>query len=97
MPLFRLAQESLYNAAKHSNAEKVTVVLDRLEAQLLLEIIDNGVGFDPTTTIRYPADRLGLGLTSMQERAELSGGTLKIISEPGEGTTIRVTWTLPND
>jgi len=97
VPLFRLAQESLYNAAKHSRANKVTVAIDRSRGQLSLKVIDNGVGFDPTTTIRYPADRLGLGLTSMQERAELSGGTLKISSEQGKGTTIHAIWTLPND
>jgi len=73
------------------------VAIDRSRGQLSLKVIDNGVGFDPTTTIRYPADRLGLGLTSMQERAELSGGTLKISSEQGKGTTIHAIWTLPND
>lgn len=95
--VFRLAQEALYNAAKHSEAGIVTVVLDYIGCSLYLEVIDNGIGFDPTTTIRYPDKRLGLGLTSMRERAEMSGGAMDIISLPGHGTTIRATWTLPTD
>lgn len=93
--VFRLAQEALYNAARHSQGDEVTVVLDYLGCQLFLEVIDNGVGFDPNTTIRYPDKRLGLGLTSMKERAEMSGGIMEIDSYPGRGTTIRTVWQLP--
>jgi len=92
--VFRLAQEALYNAAKHSQADSVTVVLDRQSRQLILEVIDNGVGFDPLTTIRYPDKRLGLGLTSMRERAEMSDGIMKIDSTLGQGTAIQISWEL---
>jgi len=95
--VFRLAQEALYNAAKHSRANTVTVVLGRFGCRLILEVIDNGVGFDPRTTIRYPDTRLGLGLTSMRERAEMSDGTMEIDSAPNRGTTIRVLWLLRTD
>ena len=95
--VFRLAQEALYNAAKHSQADSITVVLDRLGCNLFLEVIDDGIGFNPAKTIRYPDKRLGLGLTSMHERAEMSDGFMKIESRPGRGTTIRVVWKLPTD
>ena len=95
--VFRLAQEALYNAAKHSQADSITVVLDRLGCNLFLEVIDDGIGFNPAKTIRYPDKRLGLGLTSMHERAEMSDGFMKIESRLGRGTTIRVVWKLPTD
>lgn len=92
--VFRLAQEALYNAARHSMGDQVTVILDLLGGRLYLEVVDNGIGFDPTKIIRYPDKRLGLGLTSMRERAEMSGGTMEVDSYPGAGTTIRVVWDL---
>jgi len=95
--VFRLAQEALYNAAKHSHGDEVTVILDYLGSHLFLEIIDNGIGFDPNKTIRYPDKRLGLGLTSMRERAEMSGGVMEIDSTPGRGTIIRSIWRLPQE
>ncbi len=92
--IFRLALEALHNAGKHSKASSVTVVLDYLGDQLFLEVTDEGVGFDPNVVLRYPATRLGLGLTSMRERAEMSGGIMKIDSELGRGTIIRFRWQL---
>lgn len=92
--VFRLAQESLYNVARHSLGDQVTVIIDLLGSRLYLEVVDNGIGFDPTKIIRYPDKRLGLGLTSMRERAAMSGGTMEIDSYPGAGTTIRVVWDL---
>lgn len=72
--IFRLALEAMYNVGNHSKANVVTMVLDYLGSQLFLEIIDDGIGFDPTEVLHYPDTRLGLGLTSMRERAELFGG-----------------------
>ena len=83
--LYRIAQEALTNAARHSRASRVDVILERRDAQVVLIIEDNGVGFDPTRT---PADRLGFGLVGMQERAALVGAQLQIESAPGEGTTV---------
>lgn len=92
VPLFRISQEALYNAGKHSHATQVAISLHRNGDALVLEIKDDGVGFDPTSVLRYPDSRLGLGLTSMRERAEMSGGALDIMSENDGGTTIRCVW-----
>lgn len=92
--VFRLAQEALYNAGKHSQADTITLVLDGTESSLSLEIVDDGVGFEPDEVLKYPDNRLGLGLTSMRERAEVSGGVMEIESASGSGTTIRCVWTM---
>lgn len=83
---YRIAQEALNNAIKHAAATSVTVRLRSKAGQAVLEIIDNGRGFDLQT-----ADQSGgMGLVSMRERAERLRGTLVVLSEPGAGTTIRV-------
>lgn len=92
--VFRVAQEALHNAAKHSSADRVIVRLDEIDSRLSLEILDNGIGFAIEETIRYPDKRLGLGLTSMRERTELSQGSFEVESTPGYGTTIRAIWPL---
>lgn len=86
--LFRIAQESLHNVAKHSSAKLVTVTLTGQDTGgLRMAIMDDGCGFDVERTIPKP----GLGLLSMEERARLIGGTISIRSIPGEGTTVSVT------
>jgi signal transduction histidine kinase len=82
--LHRIAQEVLHNAAKHARAAAVTLRLARGAAGLVLEIGDDGVGFDPTDP--FPGH---LGLRSMRERAERLGGTLVIESAPGQGARVR--------
>ena len=85
--VLRVAQEALQNASKHARASRVKVRLHELDGRLLLEVEDDGVGFDPGG----PAVRArSLGLTSMEERAQRLGGTLAIISSPGAGTTVRL-------
>ena len=87
LEVLRIAQEALQNAVKHSHASHVTVVLRGDGSRLLLEIEDDGVGFDPAAEgIRSRR----LGLTSMEERAERIGGTLEIRSAGGTGTTVRL-------
>jgi signal transduction histidine kinase len=86
--LFRITQEALNNAAKHSQADLVVLSLTRTDQGLALEIADNGVGFDPG------GPRTGFGLTGMKERAELSGGTLAVESAPGKGARILARWPL---
>ena len=83
--LYRIAQEALTNAARHSRATRVDVILERRDVHVVLIIEDNGVGFDPARTT---TDRLGFGLVGMQERAALVGAQLQIESAPGEGTTV---------
>jgi signal transduction histidine kinase len=83
----RIAQEALQNALRHARAERVTVRLRAEDGRLLLEVADDGSGFDP----QAPELRSRhLGLTSMEERAQQLGGRLEIRSAPGAGTTVRL-------
>jgi signal transduction histidine kinase len=84
---FRIAQEALQNALRHADAEHVGLLLDARDGSLVLTVRDDGVGFDPAA----PAVRSRrLGLTSMEERARAVGGTLRVESSPGAGTTVRL-------
>jgi signal transduction histidine kinase len=84
--LYRIAQESLNNVAKHSSASEATVRL-RCADVVELHVVDDGIGFDPDSA---PADSLGLGI--MRERAEAIGAELRVESEPGHGTEVSVSW-----
>jgi len=81
--LYRVAQEALHNTIKHAGASQVNVRLGRTAEVFILEIRDNGRGFDPLGS--FPGH---LGLLSMQERVKHLGGVLSIESTPGQGTTI---------
>jgi len=81
--LFRVAQETLSNIAKHSHAKVVTVHLTQNIDECCLEITDDGVGFDSSVS------STGLGLISMRERVHLLNGTLAVESTPMRGTNIR--------
>jgi PAS domain S-box-containing protein len=83
--LYRVTQEALQNIVRHSHATKVEVRLDQNDSYLVLEIRDNGMGFD--TSREYPGH---LGLQSMLERVALIGGSFTAVSQPGTGTTISV-------
>jgi signal transduction histidine kinase len=86
LALLRIAHEALHNAVRHAHADHVTVRLAGEDGQLIIEVSDDGVGFDP----HAPDVRSRhLGLTSMEERARESHGRLKIHSAPGQGTTVR--------
>ena len=92
--IFRVLQEGLNNIAKHSMANRVSLSLRKTDQAIELVIQDNGQGFD-LSRVRSPGgDTLGLGLESMRERTELSGGSFKIESIEGKGTTIGVSWPL---
>ncbi len=85
---YRLIQEALHNAVKHSHADSVDITIDPDPADpqtLVLAVADDGSGFDSTAVV---AGRLGLA--SMRERAERLGGELTITSSVGSGTTVRV-------
>ena len=85
--LFRIAQEALTNVVRHASARSASVALVVDDDSVSLTVTDNGDGFDPAArAIR--ARRLGL--TSMRERAASLGGSLRIDSVPGEGTTVSV-------
>lgn len=87
--LFRIAQEAMHNVARHSQATHVWIRLARGEGDLIMEVRDNGRGFDPKAVMAGGSGR-GLGLAGMRERASLIGGQLEIDSYPGRGTIIRV-------
>jgi signal transduction histidine kinase len=82
--LYRVAQEALRNALRHSGVREATLVLRREAGGLSVTIEDGGTGFDPEA----PAALAGLGLTSLRERVRLLQGRLTIRSHPGRGTTI---------
>jgi PAS domain S-box-containing protein len=83
--LFRVLQEALRNAVKHSGGQRVEVGLLGTPDEIHLTVIDQGSGFDTGTA----KEGRGLGLTSMEERLKLLGGTLSIESQHGRGTTIQ--------
>jgi signal transduction histidine kinase len=85
--LFRIAQESLRNGIMHGDAKHLTVRLFREGDQLQLEVLDDGRGFDMSAV---HGNGKGLGLVMMEERASLVGGSAKIVSKAGGGTTVRV-------
>ena len=80
----RIAQEALHNALRHAAPRSVTVTLDAGDGSLVLEVVDDGSGFDPQAPSRQ------FGLASMRERARAVGGLLLLRSFPGGGTTVRL-------
>ena len=90
--IYRILQEALNNVAKHSRADLVQLSLQQKDNRIKLSIQDNGVGFDVSETISMKPSRRGFGLASMRERAGLSGADFDVISQAGQGTTVRVEW-----
>jgi signal transduction histidine kinase len=85
--LYRVAQESLNNVARHAEATRVDVELTRSRSGLMVTITDDGVGF---VSEQFPNGRHGLGLLSMKERVALVQGALQIVSSVGKGTRVQV-------
>jgi signal transduction histidine kinase len=83
--VFRAAQESLSNVAKHARADRVQLTLSYAGDMLLLDVADNGTGFDPGAPVSGTG---GYGLTGMRQRLDRIGGTLTIESAAGAGTTV---------
>jgi signal transduction histidine kinase len=86
--LFRIVQEATTNIARHASATACRVYLQRLPASVVLNVEDNGRGFDPQ--LRRPGAEDGLGLLSIQERVADVRGTFRIESAPGRGTRLCV-------
>ncbi len=89
--IFRIIQEALNNVAKHSKAEWVEVSLSNNGTGIELIISDDGVGMDLEPVLSTCTAR-SLGITTMRERAELTGGRFSIQAIRGEGTTVRASW-----
>ncbi len=85
--LLRIAQEALQNAIRHSGATRIVLHLQTVDGQIVLEVRDDGIGFDPqATAVRGRR----LGLSSMEERARRLDGELAITSTAGAGTIVRL-------
>ena len=100
--VYRTAQEALQNVAKHADAQSVRLRLQRHKDRVVLEVADDGAGFDaaapstgwpggPGPTGFGGPGPTGFGLAGMRERAELLGGHLDLAATPGRGTTVRLT------
>jgi len=87
LALLRIAHEALHNAVRHAHAEHVTVHVGGANGALVVEVTDDGIGFDPESAELRSHH---LGLTSMEERARELSGRLRIRSSPGSGTTVRI-------
>jgi signal transduction histidine kinase len=90
--IYRILQEALNNIAKHSQATLGWLSLKRKDGQIELAIKDNGIGFDLENVLSGDQSERGLGLASMKERTQLSGGSFSIESTKGKGTTIHAKW-----
>jgi signal transduction histidine kinase len=88
--LFRTAQEALANVRKHARAKWASVTLSYMNDRVALDIVDDGVGFEPTGLQKRlgTQDAGGFGLVAIRERIEQLGGTLRVESEPGQGTNL---------
>jgi signal transduction histidine kinase/FixJ family two-component response regulator len=95
--VFRVMQEAFHNIVKYSQAERVGLSFVKEGDAIELTITDDGIGFDPTalSSDKGEWNSGGLGLASMKERMDLSGGAFSISSSPGKGTTIRASWACP--
>lgn len=85
--IYRIVQEAIWNAMRHSGARSASVRLSRESGSVVARVSDEGRGFDPSMVAD---EERGLGLIGMQERAAMIGGRLYIDSTPGEGTRVRV-------
>ena len=90
LALYRMAQEALTNARKHANAQRVQLTVDYAPEAVDLTVRDDGVGFVVPETPDEFANQGHFGLLGLTERAELIGAELKVESQPGHGTSVRV-------
>lgn len=90
--IFRIVQESFNNIAKYSQADAVTLDLFKKEGDIQLCVQDNGTGFDLHSAALRKDTGHGMGLVSMKERVEISGGVFSLDSCEGEGTIIMASW-----
>jgi signal transduction histidine kinase len=88
--LYRVAQEALHNAVRHSGGRHVTISLTGGARRVVLEVTDDGAGFDPAAFDKPGTPGGGLGLASMRQRASAAGGAFRVTSVPGQGTTVRL-------
>lgn len=90
--VFRVTQEAMNNIAKHSKANLVSLRLRKTDGTIELMLRDNGEGFSLEKVLNSESTGRGLGLRSMRERTEFSGGSFAIQSTEGKGTIVRASW-----
>jgi signal transduction histidine kinase len=93
--VFRVVQEAITNIARHAEAETVLIECEPSGGDLVIDIEDDGRGFDPGAVTTSGDTQRGLGLLGMRERVELVGGTVRIDSAPGRGTHVSVRVPMP--
>jgi signal transduction histidine kinase len=93
--VFRIVQEAIANIARHSRAESAYISLEFKDESIVIQVEDDGIGFDLTQVSTSGSGKECVGLLGMKERAELLGGTLTIDTKPGRGT--RVAMEIPID
>lgn len=91
--LYRIIQEAVNNIVKHAQAGHAVIHVALQDTVVSAAINDDGIGFDPA---RLNKDRIHIGLNSMRERAQELGGTLEIITRPGQGTEVRAVVPIPD-
>jgi two-component system NarL family sensor kinase len=95
--LFRIFQEVINNILKHAAATNITVELEYLEKEFVMMISDNGKGFDVAAKRESSSSGSGVGLRSLYNRASIIGANLSIESSPGQGSTIVIKLSLPEE
>lgn len=90
--IYRVLQEALQNIAKHASATRVRTLLESADGGVKLVITDNGKGFDPDLEPAGYDGKSGLGLRSMRERVEATGGAFELKAAPEKGVEIRARW-----
>lgn len=90
--IFRVTQEGMNNIAKHSKADLVHLSLLKMDGRIALILEANGQGFDVGKVLGLESTKRGLGLTSVREQTELTGGSFSVKSTEGKGTIIRASW-----
>ncbi len=88
--LFRITQEAITNVVKHTNASKVNIRMQRNNSKVILQIEDNGEGFNVEAALTRSGEQQSLGLHGMQERTALLGGHFNIRSQIGRGTCVSI-------
>jgi signal transduction histidine kinase len=86
--IYRLVQEALNNAVRHSGARNAKVVVERLAKSIVVRVTDDGRGFDPGRS-------RGMGILGMEERVKRLGGALRVESQPGKGATVTAEFPIP--
>ena len=95
--LYRIVQEAINNVIRHAHARQVTILLTKTDQQIIINIDDDGEGFDTDLVLRGGPEYQCLGIMGMMERANSVGGKCQVISLPGRGTKVMVEVDLPKE